>query len=150
MNYLKNNRGFSLIEIIFAFVIVLALLAAFTGGIIANLRSETVVDNRMIASNTASNIIEYLRIEQNIDDIRNSVSGSLSINVSNGGVDNSDIDEYFGENEDIFGDLNYNSVEISYEPFNGRDNLLKVDIEIGWREGNENKKFELSTLMAVD
>jgi type II secretory pathway pseudopilin PulG len=61
MELIKNEEGFTLLEIVISLGIILILVIAFSGGIMNAFRTESRVDQRLEAIRVTDSIIESLR-----------------------------------------------------------------------------------------
>ena len=68
MSSLKQENGFTLIEIMLALVLSVALILAFSNAIINGLRSETKIDKRLEAIRISNSIVERIRLIRNNED----------------------------------------------------------------------------------
>ena len=144
---LNNEKGLTLVETIFALVLILILFGAFAGAMVVGLQSEVEVDKRLEASNLASGIIESLSdINLTDDEI-----GTYYIDVDNREI-NLISDEENGLKIDIdenllLNSLNEDSILIISEYSGG---LYEIKVNINWDDRGNTHELNIITLLAAD
>ena len=155
MIFLKNEEGLTLIEAIIALVVMLILVTAFAGAMTVGLQSEIETEKRLLASDLASSVIEYLGEDENLREY---------VNLNN---EDNDVDD--GEQEKSFNDLNellpdfdfdnelFRSDNIdkessiinvkSYENMNG---LYNVKVIVYWTDRGNRWNYELNSLLYLE
>ncbi|MFW6282338.1 MAG: prepilin-type N-terminal cleavage/methylation domain-containing protein [bacterium] len=96
MELVKDETGFTLLEVLISLAIILILMLAFSSGIINSFRTESRVDQRLEAIRITDSIIEYLRAnKENLGDIDNYFLSEIENDINNNetvytiGTDNS-------------------------------------------------------------
>ena len=77
MNFLRNENGITLIEVLLSLSLVALLITAFTGTFVTGLRSEAEMNNKLNAVKFSESILEYL--ESNPELIKNGKIDSSSL-----------------------------------------------------------------------
>ncbi|RAK06712.1 type II secretory pathway pseudopilin PulG [Halanaerobium saccharolyticum] len=165
MKILKNNQGFTLVEVILAFTIIILLITTFAGAVLVGLRSERTTRNIDLASSMSASIFDYLANSKNLKNIINSggvdlSSGSYSNDIRGfieGDLDTvspsvikdqlSDIfDDYLDNNR--FNYLEKSEIEISDSEI--IDDLYNIKLTIFWAEEEGEGTYEIETMMGAD
>jgi len=143
MDYLQDQRGLTLIEVIVAMVLILILVTAFTGALTTSLQREVEVDHSLKATDLAAGIIEFFGENEENRNIVRDIG-------DNGGEMN--LDDFLND-EDIgfsLGDLDFNSLRedessISVDDYDGNTNLYRVTVDIYWDEPGVDDRSESIT-----
>lgn len=143
MDFVRNQRGLTLVETIVSLVLILILVTVFTGAITTSLQREVEVDNSLKAVDLAAGIIEFL----GEDDENRGIVRDLA---DNGNISLEDFieDEEFEVDMD-FKDLKIEKSEIFVKPdYDGNSDLYEVKVEIYWHEpGVDNRSESLTSLI---
>ena len=70
---MKDNKGFTLIEVLVAIVLIFLLVTAYTGAFITGLQTETRMNERLEAMHNINSKIEQIRNMEDVtvDDLQN-------------------------------------------------------------------------------
>jgi len=129
MDPIKNEEGFTLLEIVISLVILLILVIAFSGGIINSFRTETRVDQRLETIRVTNSITESLRAnKKDFDTIDNNFWGKIENDI------NDDTNYSIGSNNDF-------DIEITHS----KDGNLYL-FQIEWT----NRNYSTEVLLAGD
>jgi Tfp pilus assembly protein FimT len=129
MKFLKDEDGFTLIEIMLSLVLAVLLIFAFSNAIINGLRSETLINKRLEAIRISNSLVEQLRY------IRNNEDGNW-INIQGNFEDYTINFEESGEN------VNNNTDDIFIKHKTVGDDLHSF--EIIWKDRNYNLELLLA------
>jgi type II secretory pathway pseudopilin PulG len=167
MNILKKEDGFTLIEMIISFTIIIILIATFSRAVLVGLKSEVTTSNLDYASSFSSSIFDFLADANNFKNIIEN-----EIDISSGKYENK-IDDFiendleFTSNPDIKDDFvsilkkytdnkrfNYlNKSKIVIEEVTGINrvnNLYRIKLFIYWQEKDSEGKYEIATMIGAD
>lgn len=127
MKFLKNEDGFTLIEIMLSLVLAVLLIFAFSNAIINGLRSETLINKRLEAIRISNSLVEQLRyIRNNEDGNWINIQGNFedyTVNFEESGETvNNNADDIFIKHKTVGDDLH--SFEIIWEDRNYNLELL--------------------------
>lgn len=171
---ITQNRGFTLIEVLLALIIVVVLITAFTGAMIAGFRSETSVNNSDCIVNFSASIMDYLsdpavfRLLVKKHLANKLAAGSYQQNIAEF-IDN-DLKEMgssdlVGETLDIKSDLtdlyhkyelinNFQLTEQSEIKISDQSEIItglyKVELDMHWLNRNQSGQYNLATFLGVD
>ena len=138
MGFIKNQKGFTLIEVMVALVIGLVLIIAFSGAIVNSFKAELRMDDRMEASRIVDSIIEQLK-NKNLNDLNSddNINDIEDIETS--------IKETFEKDIDISDSKNDNpDITVKWKEEKTTDGLYLVTIK--WNARN----YKLEALLAGD
>jgi len=153
MKVLKNQEGLTLIEAIVALVLMIVLVAAFSGAFVTGLNREVEVDKRMSASNLANSMFEYIGEEGKLNELVSvAIDDKMYFEIENSNS-NSLPDEFLNPLEDsLFDSLIKESSYILIKDISGADteNLYRVTINIVWEDRGNNHNYNMVKLMVDD
>ena len=147
MDYLQDQRGMTLIEVIVAMVLILILVTAFTGAITTSLQREVEVDHSLKATDLAAGIIEYMGEDGNryiVIDIYEDYGEQIYLNDSyfTDEFDDSEIDDL------KFASIREDESRISVDEYDGNPDLYRVTVDIYWDEpGVEDRNESITSLI---
>ncbi len=147
MEYLQDQRGMTLIEVIVAMVLILILVTAFTGAITTSLQREVEVDHSLKAADLAAGIIEYMGESGNryiTIDIYEDYGEQIYIS------DSYFADEFdYNEIDDLkFDSLREDDSRISVDKYDDNPDLYRVTVAIYWDEpGVEDRNESITSLI---
>jgi type II secretory pathway pseudopilin PulG len=167
MKILKNNQGFTLVEVILAFTIIILLITTFAGAVLVGFRSERTTRNIDLASSMSASILDYLANSKNLKNIINSdgvdlISGSYSSDIRSFIEDNLDtvspsiiqqqlsdiFDDHIANNR--FNYLEKSEIEISESEVSDDLDLYNIKLTIFWEEEQGEGTYEIETMMGAD
>jgi type II secretory pathway pseudopilin PulG len=167
MNILKKEDGFTLIEMIISFTIIIILIATFSRAVLVGLKSEVTTSNLDYASSFSASIFDFLADANNFKNIIEN-----EIDISSGKYENK-IDDFiendleFTSNPDIkddfvsilknytdnkrFNYLNKSKIVIEEKTDIDRvDNLYRIKLFIYWQEKDREGKYKIATMIGAD
>ncbi|PTX16996.1 MULTISPECIES: type II secretion system protein [Halanaerobium] len=167
MKILKNNQGFTLVEVILAFTIIILLITTFAGAVLVGFRSERTTRNIDLASSMSASILDYLANSKNLKNIINSdgvdlISGSYSSDIRSFIEDDLDtvspsiiqqqlsdiFDDHIANNR--FNYLEKSEIEISESEVSDDLDLYNIKLTIFWEEEQGEGTYEIETMMGAD
>ncbi len=151
MNYLRNQRGLTLVETIVALILILLLVAAFAGAMTAGLQREVEVDKRLQASSLARGIIEYLKEDVNLDELDEGENNITSLK-NEGFFNDLDDDLFFNFDDDSNIILEKHSVSLVNNGNGSFDSneMNKITVNIYWHERGRQWSLDLVTFVDGD
>ena len=133
MGLIKNQEGFTLIEVMTALVIGLVLIIAFSGAIVSSFKAEIRMDERMEASRITDSIIEQLQ-NKNLKNLDSNDIDDIQTNINN-----------FVTKNLVISDSNTGNPDITVET-DKRDDLNLYLVTINWSDRN----YKIEVLLAGD
>lgn len=149
---LKNKQSFTLIEVL-VFLTILSLLFTAASTITTySLRNINAQENKIMATNYAQQLLEWLRGRKEIDwnafVLKSSASGTTYCFNDNLLLD-SDFPSRSGNCNDYNLDSRYKREVTLTNLTNNPVNQIKVQIKVEWREGNNTFFVPLDTIFTI-
>ena len=151
MDYLQDQRGLTLIEVIVAMVLILILVTAFTGALTTSLQREVEVDHSLKATDLAAGIIEYMGEDGNrsiVIDIYDDYGEQNDYGEQQIYLNDSHFTDEFDDSEidDLkFASLREDESSISVDEYDGNPDLYRVTVDIYWDEPGVDDRSESIT-----
>lgn len=178
MNILKKEDGFTLIEMIISFTIIIILIATFSRAVLVGLKSEVTTSNLDYASSFSSSIFDFLAdadnfkyiIENEIDISTGEYEKRIENFVKNDLEFSSNTEDYVltpkpkdkldsiledHTDNERFNYLNKSKIvieEVTDEETgkNIVNNLYRIKLFIYWQEKDSEGKYEIATMIGAD
>lgn len=135
------EKGQSLFEILFAFVIMSLIVVAIVGLATISIRNSSYSRNRTLAEKYATEAVDWLRQERDggwTQFADRALSGKYCLVGLNWNISRS-----CEENESIAGTVLYRTVELL-----GLDNKIEAEVVVSWNDAKGLHEIKLSTLFS--
>jgi len=133
----KQISGFTLVEVIFALLIICIVISGFSRFLYTNMQARYMVEDKNMITNCSQTIVEYIK-SKNLQDYNGEYTISDFIDLEDLKNDYDGIDKLL------------TGVKVNINEYNDEyvsENLYCINITVKWKKKEKINTYELSTLI---